>query len=142
MRRVPRTFVLLPISSPAGRASVIWIAIPSSISEPKDEDNAGRHEKAANGTPSVQGVHRHVHQAEVVDGKRGEEIRRDNQPVDRSGPDLIDEGEAGEDRDRAGEPRQRRPPWHGADSIDGWQWTGQNGEETGEEERIEREENG
>jgi hypothetical protein len=87
-------------------------------------------------------VHRHVHQAEVVNGKRGEEIRRNNQPIDRSGPDLVDEGEAGEDRNRAGESSQRRPPWHGADSIDGWQWTGQNGEETGEEERIEREENG
>ena len=65
---------------------------PSAISEPKDEDNAGRHEKATNGAPSVQGVHRHVHQAEVVNGERGEKIRRNNQPIDRSGPEGKGEG--------------------------------------------------
>jgi hypothetical protein len=38
--------------------------------------------------PDVQGVHRHVHQAAVVDGERGKEVRRNNEPIDQPGAYL------------------------------------------------------
>jgi len=37
-------------------------------------------------------VHRHIDVTEVIDGERGEEVRRDDQPIDQSGPHLVDEG--------------------------------------------------
>jgi hypothetical protein len=54
-------------------------------------------------------VDRHVHQAKVINGERGEKVRGDNQPIDWSRAEFVDEREPGENRDRTSKPGEWCP---------------------------------
>ena len=60
-------------------------------SEKSNERYADSHESAANDAPEVQTMRRHVHQAKVIDRERGQEVRGDDQPIDWSGSERVDE---------------------------------------------------
>jgi hypothetical protein len=64
-------------------------------------------------------VRRHAHQAEVVGREGGEDVGRDDEAVQRTRFDLVDEEKSRDHGDGADESGQRRPSWHRRQALQG-----------------------
>jgi hypothetical protein len=79
-----------------------------------DQGYAAYHERATDNAPDAGGVHRRVEKPEMVDGDRGQDVRCNDEAIHGSSADLVDQGKAGIDSNRAGktEKSQGLIKWH------------------------------
>ena len=86
-------------------------------SEHRDQHDAADHQRGTEQTLGTDPHLLHAEPPEVVQGDRRQQIGGDEESVEGSRTDLVDQQQAREHGHRAGDPGQRHPPPHTRDVV-------------------------